>query len=84
VWTDPENGKELFSFSIMTSDPSQLIQENGHDRSPIFLKYDDAKKWLDLLDKEKEMTMFLNEQLIHPEFDIEIDRALKPGWEKRK
>ena len=84
VWTDPESAKQLFSFSILTSDPSQLIQENGHDRTPIFLKFDDAKRWLKLLDKEKEMTMFLNENLVHPDLDIEIDRPLKPGWEKRK
>lgn len=84
VWTDPETDKKLFSFSIMTSEPSQLIQENGHDRSPIFLEFEDSKKWLELLGKENDMTEFLNEQLVHPDFDIEIDRPLKPGWEKRK
>jgi putative SOS response-associated peptidase YedK len=82
-WVDQAGDNQLFSFSILTSNPSQFIQDNGHDRTPIFLNFADGKKWLSLLEREAEMTMFLNTQLEHPELEIEIDRPLKPGWQKR-
>lgn len=82
IWTNPEDKKQLFSYSILTSEPSQFIKDNGHDRTPIFLNFEDAKKWLSLVDDPKAMTDFLNTKLVHPELDIEIDRPLKEGWDK--
>lgn len=84
IWSDPESSKQLYSFSILTSEPSQLIKENGHDRTPIFLKFDDGNEWLSLLNDDTKMINFLNTKLAHPDLDIEISRPLKPGWEKRK
>lgn len=85
-WKDEaEPKKSFFSFSILTREPSKYIEEHGHDRTPIFLKEDAAFDWLNLIKKEES---FIKNELLknayHPTLKVEIDRALKPGWEKRK
>lgn len=44
-WKDPE-GKEIKSFSIITTSPNTLMK-NIHDRMPVILKQKDEKKWLE-------------------------------------
>lgn len=85
-WEDKiEKEKSFFSFSILTREPSDFILHHGHDRTPIFLKNENAFEWLDLLKKDDE---FMREELLrqayHPELNVTIDRPLKAGWEKRK
>ena len=83
VWVNPETKEQLYSFAIITKDPSVFILENGHDRTPIFLKFEDAKEWLNLRGSEKEMVDFLLSKNVFPDLSVTRDRPLKPGWEKR-
>ncbi len=82
IWKDKEkkDDKSLFTFSILTSEPTQFIMDYGHDRSPIFLKFDDAKEWFNR-HGDVDFLMSKNQK---PELVVEIDRPLKAGWEKRK
>ena len=44
-WVNPENKNDrFFSFSILTTEPTKYILDNGHDRSPLFLLLADAKQ----------------------------------------
>lgn len=74
----------FFSFSILTTEPTKFILENGHDRSPIFLNYTDAQSWLTFNSDPKSQIDFLLAQNQKPDLVVEIDRPLKAGWEKRK
>lgn len=84
VWVNPETKEPLFSCAILTTEPSPFILENGHDRTPIFLKLEDGKTWLTLRTSEKEMVEFLLAKNIYPDLQVTRDRPLKSGWEKRK
>ncbi len=90
VWKNPQTNEQLYSCSIITTEPSTFILENGHDRTPIFLNFDDAKEWLNLRGlsaggtaNEKEMVDFLLSKNVFPDLAVTRDRPLKPGWEKR-
>lgn len=86
IWREHrgETAKKIFSFSILTTEPTSYILDHGHDRSPLFLSFEDAKEWLSLQCSSKEMIDFLISRNQKPELSISIDRALKPGWEKRR
>lgn len=84
VWKNYENKQNLFSFSILTSEPSKFILDHGHDRCPIFLNFENAKKWLSLFDDDKLLVDFLLKNIQIPELNVQVDRPLKAGWEKRK
>ena len=45
AWHD-EKGKELRSFTIITTTPNKIV-EDVHDRMPVILKREDEKRWLD-------------------------------------
>lgn len=79
-----DNSKKFFSFSILTTEPNQFILDHGHDRSPIFLDFDKAKKWTTLIDSPSKQVQFLLENNLKPDLKIEIDRPLKDGWQNRK
>lgn len=84
IWKNSENKQNLFSFSILTSKPSKFISDYGHDRCPIFLNFENAKKWLTLLDDDALLVNFLLKNIQIPELNVQVDRPLKAGWEKRK
>lgn len=69
------------TFTIMTTKPDHFIEKNGHDRSPVFMNYDNAIQWLSTFTN---MLKYIKSNIYRPELTISIDRALKPGWEKRK
>ncbi|MES2801909.1 MAG: SOS response-associated peptidase family protein [Bdellovibrionota bacterium] len=83
VWVNPQTKEQLFSCTILTTEPSTFILENGHDRTPIFLNFADGKQWLALRASEKEMVDFLLSKNVYPNLQVNRDRALKPGWEKK-
>lgn len=83
-WKSEVSKDSFYSFSILTREPSSFIESNGHDRSPLFLKFEDGKKWLQLLNDNPASLDFLNSRFYEPELAVEIDRPLKTGWEKRK
>ena len=84
LWKDQETQKEIFSFSILTTEPSAFISDHGHDRSPIFLNFKDGIHWITLKEDEKKMVEYLQTANLKPELLVSVDRALKAGWEKRK
>jgi putative SOS response-associated peptidase YedK len=45
TWKSPE-GKSIFSCSVITTHPNELVQDI-HDRMPVILKPEDEKIWLD-------------------------------------
>lgn len=84
VWSDPQENKKLFSFSILTTEPDPFIMDHGHDRTPVFLSELDARVWLTLKVESQKMVQFLKEKNLKPQLKVKIDRPLKTGWEKRK
>ncbi len=44
-WKSPE-GESIFSCSVITTSPNQLVQDI-HDRMPVILRPEDEKYWLD-------------------------------------
>ncbi|MEZ4774435.1 MAG: SOS response-associated peptidase [Bacteroidia bacterium] len=45
-WQSPD-GKKIYSFSIITTEPNELMADI-HNRMPVILKGDAEKKWLDV------------------------------------
>lgn len=84
-WMSPDTGKLLRSFAIITKQPDTYIEEMGHDRQPLFLNRSGRKSWLTTKSsKAPELKTLLADNIESPQFDTEVDRPLKPGWEKRK
>lgn len=85
IWREPTNpDNKIFSFSILTTEPTAFILEHGHDRSPIFLSFENAKTWLSMNEPPEDMRQFLLRSNERPDLAVTIDRPMKVGWEKRK
>lgn len=83
-WVDKETGEELVSFSIVTHDPPREIFDSGHDRCPVLFTKEDAIRWLGIEGADASKKFCLERNIAaRAGFEISIDRALKPGWEKR-
>ncbi len=83
AWENKKSGEVLESFSVITRDPYPQVQKVGHDRSPIFLSLDGIKTWLKMKGPGEKQIKDLLDLTFTPKFEIENDRPLKPGWEKR-
>lgn len=46
VWKDKNSGKEIHSYTIITTVPNAVVGKI-HDRMPVILQKEDEKKWLD-------------------------------------
>ena len=44
-WTDPDSGKELRTFTILTTDANEALKPL-HDRMPVILEPEDVGRWL--------------------------------------
>lgn len=51
-------GHELFSFTIITTEPNRLVRE-VHDRMPVILTADEEKLWLETPDEDAESLLAL-------------------------
>jgi len=82
-WTDASK-LDFNSFSILTREPSEFIRTYGHDRTPVFIKPEYITTWLGLVNKDPE---YIRDELlqnaIHPTLNVDIERPLKAGWEKK-
>ena len=47
LWKNPVSGEITANFSMITRDPPPFIEQNGHDRCPLFLKPEHWNEWLD-------------------------------------
>lgn len=79
VWNKTE-----FSFSILTTEPTEFVAKIGHDRCPIFLKSENIEHWLNIKLSGEDQKHFLLDNFERPELAVSAHRAMKPGWEKRK
>jgi len=70
TWSSKDGKIQFSSFTIITDDPPEEVEEMGHDRCPIYLKESNFDRWLspsnmdkasayELL-KQKEATYFLS------------------------
>jgi putative SOS response-associated peptidase YedK len=54
VWTDKETGKEIRSYTIITTTPNAIVGQY-HDRMPVILERADEEEWLnpDIVEAER-------------------------------
>jgi putative SOS response-associated peptidase YedK len=45
-WVDSSTGEIIYSFSIITDEPTQFILDVGHDRQPVFMSLEKSNAWL--------------------------------------
>lgn len=83
-WLNKETGEILESFAILTDDPPVYISDIGHDRCPVFIRKEIYNDWLHFKGDGMAALELLKNSRREIDFDVEIDRPLKPGWEKRK
>lgn len=46
VWKDKHSDKEIYSYTLITTQPNAVVG-NVHDRMPVILRKEDEKTWLD-------------------------------------
>jgi putative SOS response-associated peptidase YedK len=81
---DKETGEVLESYSIITTEALAFVAKQGHDRSPYFIKEEGFKNWLSPeINKLEEALEILEKNKLKPELMAEVDRPMKPGWQKR-
>jgi putative SOS response-associated peptidase YedK len=75
-WKDRSRGEVLETFSIITTDPNELLSNLSiHDRMPVILRPGDYERWLDPGDTERPPI-----DLLRP-YDAELMRVWKVGPE---
>ncbi len=77
VWTDNQTGKEVRSYTIITSPPNAVVK-TIHPRSPVILKRENEKKWLnpDITEPEQ-IYPLLTDQYPASEYEaFEVSRAV--------
>lgn len=72
TWKEKETGRELHTYTIITTDPNELM-ETIHNRMPVILHRDDYARWLAPADPAH-----LPEDLLRP-FPAEEMKAWKVG-----
>ncbi len=84
-WLDKSTGEVIESFTIITREPIDFVKKIGHDRSPLFLNAENQKQWIDGQKKPAgELIDFLRHSQAEPSLEVQKDRAMRPGWEKRR
>ena len=60
-WKDPQNGRTLYTFSIITTQANPLMAyiHNTNFRMPVLIHKEEEEKWLYPELKEEEITAFL-------------------------
>jgi putative SOS response-associated peptidase YedK len=72
IWTDKETGEEIRSYTILTTEPNELVGQ-VHDRMPVILRREDEAAWLnpDMVEPER-IQAFLRP---HPADEMEAWRV---------
>ncbi|MEK7691600.1 MAG: SOS response-associated peptidase family protein, partial [Bdellovibrionota bacterium] len=84
-WVNPTDGEVVESFTIITDEPYDFVRKTGHDRSPLFLGEDIVPEWLDPNQHDADrLKGILKKGRFIPKLMVDIDRPLRPGWEKRR
>jgi putative SOS response-associated peptidase YedK len=83
-WRNPKDGLETSSFAIIVHEAYPIVEEYGHDRSPVFLDETAAEEWIRGGRQEGgKLVQFLEHRRAHPKLEPTVQRAMKAGWEKR-
>ena len=45
IWKDRQTGKEIYSYTIITTEPNEVVGE-FHNRMPVILQKEDEEMWL--------------------------------------
>src|SRR5262249_21679825 len=83
-WRNPKDGAEILSFAIIVHDAYPIVDQHGHDRSPVFLDEQAAQEWIresSSLEPE-DQGRFLEQRRAKPDLEVSVQRPLKAGWEK--
>ncbi len=58
IWKDPHTGRELYSYTIITTVPNDIVGAY-HDRMPVILERNEENEWLnpDIVEAERLMPM---------------------------
>lgn len=84
TWVNKETGELIDTFTLITDDPYEFFFRHGHDRSVFVIKDEAFSEWLLNVDMTAEQRFnFLRNNRVALDWDVEEDRLLKPGWEKR-
>jgi putative SOS response-associated peptidase YedK len=51
-WKDRKGGTELLTFTVITTDPNEVVQPM-HDRMPVIIPERDYNRWLDVSDTQR-------------------------------
>lgn len=85
IWKNPKTNQDLYSFAIITNEPSEFVAKIGHDRQPVFLEDKAISSWLDPKQSDTEALLsILAKEAQTPKLDVASFRQMKAGWEKRK
>lgn len=83
-WVDNRSKEELLSFALITDRPGPEVQASGHDRQPLFINPPSIDAWLNpTLTDPKQVLALIPSITMSPSLDAKVERAMKPGWEKR-
>jgi putative SOS response-associated peptidase YedK len=82
-WVNKETGEILESFAILTDAPPPFIAQVGHDRCPVFIRKEHYNDWLNYKGDGNGALEILSRARKELHLKVEIERPLKPGWEKR-
>ena len=75
---------DIWSYAMLTEGPRPLVAETGHHRSPIFIKPESTKEWISGGQKPyDELRDFLTKNKAKLDLQVESERTMRPGWEKR-
>jgi putative SOS response-associated peptidase YedK len=84
-WLNKQTGEVVESFAVITSDPIPFVEKIGHDRTPVFIQKSAWDSWL--LDGKRDsndLKQILTSSVDPVTLEVFRDRAMRPGWEKRK
>ncbi len=72
TWKDPADGKEIYSYTIITTEPNDVVSLIHH-RMPLILKREDEDFWLDPDVIEPERLLPLLKP--YPNAEMKVDRV---------
>lgn len=72
IWKDPKDGKEIYSYTIITTNPNDVVSPIHH-RMPLILKREDEDFWLDPDVIEPERLLPLLKP--YPSDEMKVDRV---------
>ncbi|MFZ9520244.1 MAG: SOS response-associated peptidase family protein [Silvanigrellaceae bacterium] len=83
-WVDSSSGEVIPTFTLLTDAPDSFVYRHGHDRGIVTLNSSDWFEWLDGRKASGRKRLdFVRERRVQPDWRVEIERALKPGWQKK-